>query len=316
VFIRKPLFPDEHRPEMFHGFCNVGDQLFKPKLKNITRSFLSCWGCFFLLLSMCCCLACGNQDREVIATIGKRQITRKQLEEKIKQYQTAFSHAAPQENITPTELSRFFLDQMIDETLLEMEGRRRGLANKEDNPQEIIRKTMIDLGRGISYPSTQEALAYYRKHKESYQVLWRYKITQILVADEHLAWELKEKIEKHQLTMAEAARKYSLGEEASRGGQVGTMELHDFLPEIAKVIPHLKPAQLSPVIHSPYGYHLVRLDQVLPAGTLPFSAVENKVKDELYARKLRKHFSQWLTEARIRYQVIIQPSPLEVDNEK
>jgi peptidyl-prolyl cis-trans isomerase C len=205
---------------------------------------------------------------------------------------------------------------MIDETLLVMEGQRRGLAGKEDDPREIIRKTMIDLGRDISYPSTQEALTYYRKHKESYRVPQRYNITQILVGDEHLAWELKEKIEKHQLTMADAARKYSLGEEAARGGQVETMELHNFLPEIAKVIPHLKPAQLSPVIHSPYGWHLIRLEQVLPAGVLPFSAVENKAKDELYARKLRKHFSHWLAEAKTRYQVVIQLPPLEADNEK
>ncbi len=286
------------------------------KSKNVTRLFLSCWGCFFLLLGMLSCPACGSRDQEVLATIGKRQITRKQLEERIKQYRTTFSHAAPQENSTPAKLERFFLDQMIEETLLEMEGRRRGLADRDDAPQEIIRKTMIALGQGISYPSRQEALTYYQKHKASYRVPQRYSITQILVADEHLAWELKEKIEKHQLTMAEAARKYSLGGESAGGGQVEPMELHDFLPEIAKIIPHLKPAQLSPVIHSPYGYHLVRLEQVLPAGVLPFSAVENKVKDELYARKLRKHFNQWLTEAKIRYQVVIQPPLLEAVNEK
>jgi len=301
---------------MFYDFCDVSNQFFELKSKNATHLFLSCWGCFFLLLGIFFCSACGNRDQEVIATIGKRQITRKQLEERIKQYRTTFSHAAPQENITPAKLRHFFLDQMVDETLLEMEGRRRGLADKEDTLQEIIRKTMVDLGKSIIYPSTQEALTYYQEHKELYRVPRRYNITQILVADEHLAWELKEKIEKHQLTISAAARKYSLAEEASRGGRVEGMDIHAFLPEIAKVIPHLKPTQLSPVIHSPYGWHLIRLEQVLPAGVLPFSAVENKVKDELYARKLRKHFSHWLAEAKTRYQVVIQLPPLEADNEK
>ncbi|MCK4378761.1 MAG: peptidyl-prolyl cis-trans isomerase, partial [Deltaproteobacteria bacterium] len=272
--------------------------------------------CLLLLLSMFFCSACENRGQEVVATIGKQQITKKQLAARIQQYKTVFSHAAPQETVTPAELKRFFLDQIIDETLIAMEGRKRGLAVKEDNLEQLIRKTMIDLGRSISYPSRQEALEYYRKHKKNYLVHKRYETTQILVVDEHLAWELKEKIEKHQLSMEEAARKYSIGEEASQGGHLQAMKLNDFLPEIAKIIPRLKPAQVSPVIHSPYGYHLLRLEHILPAGFETFSEVENKVKDELYTLKLRNHFSQWLAEARVRYQVSIQASQLEAVNEK
>lgn len=280
------------------------------------RFSLFCCGCFFLLLSIFLCPACEKQDQEVVATVGKQQITKNQVEERIKKYKADFSHAAPQETVTPAELKRFFLDQIIDETLIEMEGRKKGLAGKEDNPEQLVRKTMVYLGREIRYPSRLEALEYYQKHKKSYTVPARYEIIQILVADEHLAWELKDKIEKHQLSMEDAAGKYSLGEEASQGGHLPAMELKDFLPEIAKVIPRLKPAQVSPVIHSPYGYHLLKLEHFMPAGLLPFSEVENKVKDDLYALKLRKHFSKWLAEARERYQVTIQASQLEAVNEK
>jgi len=272
----------------------VFDRLSYRRLKTAIRFSLYNSCCLLLLLSMCFCSACENQGQEIVATIGKQQITRKQLEARIQKYKTAFFHAAPQKTNTPAELKRFFLDQIIDETLIAMEGRKRGLAVKEDNLEQLIRKTMIDLGRAISYPSRQEALEYYQKHKKNYLVHKRYEITQILVADEHLAWELKEKIEKQQLSMEEAARKYSIGE----------------------IIPRLKPAQVSPVIHSPYGYHLLRLEHPLPAGLLPFSEVENKVKDELYTLKLRNHFRQWLAEARVRYQVSIQASQLEAVNEK
>jgi hypothetical protein len=262
------------------------------------------------------CSACENRGQEIIATVGEQQITKKQLEARIQKYKTAFSHAAPQETVTPAELKHFFIDQIIDETLIAMEGRKRGLAVKKDNLEQLIRKTMIDLGRAISYPSRQEALEYYRKHKKDYLVHKRYETTQILVADEHLAWELKEKIEKHQLSMEETARKYSIGAEASCGGHLQPMRLNDFITEIAKIIPRLKPAQVSPVIHSPYGYHLLQLNHILPAGFETFSEVENKVKDELYALKLRNHFSQWLAEARVRYQVTIQASQSEEVNEK
>ncbi len=273
--------------------------------------------CYFLLfLSIFFCSACENQDQEVVATVGEQQITKKQVEERIKNYKVDYSHAAPQETVTPAELKHFFLDQIIDEILIEMEGRKKGLAAKGDNSEQIIRKTMVYLGSKISYPSRLEALEYYQKHKKSYTIPKRYEIIQILVADEHLAWELKDKIEKHQLSMEEAARKHSIGEEASQDGHLQAMELNDFLPEIAKIISRLKPAQISPVIHSPYGYHLLRLEHLIPAGLLPFPEVENKVKDELYALKLRNHFSQWLAEARVRYQVTIKESQLEAVNEK
>ncbi len=294
---------------MFHKLTQL-------KSETVIRSF--CYhSCFFLLLlGISLNSACEKRGQEIIATVGEQQITKKQLEERIQKYKADFSHAAPQENVTPAELKQFILDQLIDETLIVMEGRKRGLAVKEDNLEQLIRKTMIDLGRKVSYPSRQETLEYYRKHKKNYLVHKRYETTQILVADEHLAWELKEKIEKQQLSMEEAAKKYSLGEEASQGGHLPVMQLHDFLPEIAKIIPQLKPDQISPAIHSPYGYHLMRLDHLLPAGFETFSEVENKVKDELYALKLRNHFSQWLAEARVRYQVTIPAPYLEAVNEK
>ena len=262
------------------------------------------------------CSACENRGQEIIATIGTQQITKKQLEARIQQYKAAFPHASQQETVTPAELKHFFLEQIIDETLITMAGRKKGLAVKKDNREQLVRKTMVYLGRQVNYPSKQEALEYYRKHKKNYLVHKRYETTQILVADEHLAWELKEKIEQHQLSMEEAARKYSLGEETSCGGHLQPMKLDDFIDEIAKVIPRLKPAQVSTVIHSPYGYHLLQLNHILPAGFETFSKVENKVKDELYALKLRNHFSQWLAEARVQYQIIIQPSYLKAVNEK
>lgn len=294
----------------------VFDRLSCRRLKATIRFSLYHSCCILLLLSIFFCSACKNRGQEIIATIGKQQITEKQLEERIRKYKDTFSHATLQENITPAELKRFFLDQIINETLIVMEGRKRGLTVKKDNREQLIRKTMIDLGRKVSYPSRQEALEYYQKHKKNYLVHKRYETTQILVADEHLAWELKEKIEKYQLSMEEAARKYSIGEEASCGGHLQPMRLNDFIDEIAKIIPQLKTAQVSPVIHSPYGYHLLQLNRILPAGFETFSEVENKVKDELYALKLRNHFSQWLAEARIRYQVTIQPSCVEAVNEK
>lgn len=286
------------------------------QFRTVIQSFVYHACCIFLLLGIAFNSACEKKEQNIIATIGEQQITKKQLEESIRKYKAAFVHTTQPETVTPAELKRFILDQLIDNALIAREGRKRGLAVKGESREQLIRKTMIELGRKVNYPSNQEALEYYRKHKKLYLVHTRYDISQILVADEHLAWELKEKIEKHRLSMGEAAKKYSLGEEASAGGHLEPMKLKDFIADLAKVIPHLKPGQLSPVIHTPYGYHLLQLNRILPAGLEPFATVQNKVKDELYAQKLREHFKQWLAEARIHYRVTINESELEAVNEK
>jgi len=119
-------------------------------LKTVIRlSFYhSC--CLLLLLSIFFCSACENRGQEIIAIIGKQQITKKQLGERIQKYKDTFSHATPQESITPAELKRFFLDQIINETLIVIEGRKRGFTVRKDNLEQLIRKTMIDLGREVS----------------------------------------------------------------------------------------------------------------------------------------------------------------------
>ncbi|MBW1646458.1 MAG: peptidyl-prolyl cis-trans isomerase [Deltaproteobacteria bacterium] len=256
--------------------------------------FLPVWG-LLLLLAVAGCR--GNRD--VVATVGSQQITRTELDALRKNYQAAFAHAAPLAKTAVADLENLLLSERIEQLLLIQEGRRRGLTVKDSHDQTaFLRATLSALGREVAYPSYQEALSYYRQHPREFTVPRRYQVTHLLLGTEHQAWEIREKIAGGKMTMAAAARRFSRGAAASRGGRLLPMSLEDFLPEISKVLARLAVGQLSQVIHSPYGYHLVRLEKSLPAGTLPFEQVENQIKDELYCQALRRHLQEWLTAAK------------------
>lgn len=248
--------------------------------------------------------ACNSRDH-VVATVGDQRIMQTELEKRLQDYQADYPHTTSRDPADAAALEAFLLDQIIDETLLALEGKQRGLDTGEEEQGELAHKTMIALGKEVSYPSHQETLDYYHSHEKEFTLQKRYQVTHILLADEHRAWELKEEIEAGRLSMEDAASQYSQGEEAERKGQLQPMTLDDFLPEIAAIIPRLRAGAISPVIHTPYGYHLLRVDQSLPAGPLPFATVENRVKDTLYALKLRLHYENWLKASRNRYHVTI-----------
>ncbi len=271
------------------------------------RRFFLAAGILSLLLTAGC-----YERREVVATVGRHEITRSELSALIQDYRKAFAAGTPREKIPTASLMNLFLAEKIEALLLQEEGRHRGLRPRGQDAAgqtSLLRETLSQLGREVEYPSFQDARDYYRRHQEDFQVPKRYQVRHLLLASEHQAWEIREKVLKGELTLDAAARRFSLGAAASRGGQLPPMTLHDFLPEISRVLSRLEVGHLSRVIPSPYGYHLLRLEKQLPAGTLPFSRVENQIKDELYCRALRRHFQKWLTAAKKRYKITYNLSP-------
>ncbi|MFV2002241.1 MAG: peptidylprolyl isomerase, partial [Paracoccaceae bacterium] len=62
------------------------------------------------------------------------------------------------------------------------------------------------------------------------------------------------------LNFARAAREYSQAPEAARGGSLGWREASQFPPEIRKKLLALRPGQISDVMRSSFGFHIIRLD--------------------------------------------------------
>jgi peptidyl-prolyl cis-trans isomerase SurA len=71
--------------------------------------------------------------------------------------------------------------------------------------------------------------------------------------------EIKQKIESKQATFEDMARQYSNDGSASKGGDLGWLYPGDALPEFENPMNALKPGEISDVVKTPFGLHLIQV---------------------------------------------------------
>jgi peptidyl-prolyl cis-trans isomerase SurA len=71
--------------------------------------------------------------------------------------------------------------------------------------------------------------------------------------------EIRAKIESKQATFEDMARQYSADGSAAKGGDLGWLYPGDTVPEFETVMNALKPGEVSAVVKSPFGLHLIQV---------------------------------------------------------
>ncbi len=101
------------------------------------------------------------------------------------------------------------------------------------------------------------------------------------------------------LDFAEQARLYSQDGSASKGGVLGWLSPGDTVPEFERAMDELKTGELSPVVQSPFGMHLI---QVQERRERDVSAERQRAvaRQAIRERKLDEAYQDWLRQLRDR----------------
>ncbi len=75
------------------------------------------------------------------------------------------------------------------------------------------------------------------------------------------ATELRDSILHHNASLEELARQYSDAPSASRGGELPMVPTTDLLPAYGAAASALEPGELSEIVDTPQGFHIIRLNQ-------------------------------------------------------
>ena len=106
---------------------------------------------------------------------------------------------------------------------------------------------------------------------------------------------------------AALARSQSEGAGASEGGDIGWIKPESLPDSLARVAATLKKGELSQPVRTNLGYHLVRAEDRKGGERLPFAAVSEKARDELYNKTLQERFAKWLkTDLRKKHRVEVK----------
>jgi peptidyl-prolyl cis-trans isomerase C len=101
------------------------------------------------------------------------------------------------------------------------------------------------------------------------------------------------------------AQKDSNCPSAKNGGDLGTMPKGSFVPEFEKAAYALKPGQMSDVVETEYGYHIIKLIAHNDANTVSFEKAKDQITKALTDKQkedvVANYFQQIKKEADIKY---------------
>ena len=166
--------------------------------------------------------------------------------------------------------------------------------------REINSKVMI---------SDQEIGEYYNRHRDEYEGKEAVRIKQILLlipknADEETKAGIRNEAQQILNRAASGepfdllAMKYSQGPEAQQGGDIGFIEKGVIIPEVEKAAFSLPLEQISNVIESSLGFHIIKVIDKRGAGLKKIESVREEIKTKLEDEKLEKKYDEWISAVR------------------
>jgi len=87
-------------------------------------------------------------------------------------------------------------------------------------------------------------------------------------------------------------------DEASKqdGGMLGDLHPDSTLPEIAAVMVKLNEGETSNIFQSPFGYHILKLDEIIPSTLIPFEEAQSDILNMLMKRETQILFKKYLVD--------------------
>ena len=82
------------------------------------------------------------------------------------------------------------------------------------------------------------------------------------------------------------------------GGDLGMFKKGEMLPEIEATVTKMKPGEISELVVTKAGIHIIKLEESSVGKPKPFEEVKTEIEDALYRKKSEERFNQWLADLR------------------
>lgn len=264
------------------------------------KALACCWGALLIGAGP----ALGGE--EIAAVVNGQEISQRQLVE------------ALLERVGPGLLEQLIRETLVQQALAQKKLRvepqavearvaefKRQFGSEPEFQEWLMQRgiTLISLRKQVEMDLGVEALVraevkiseaeLQREHERLHR---RVQARHIVVTTESEAQELRRQLLAG-ADFAELARKFSIDEGTRRrGGELGLVSYDAFQPAFAEALFSLKVGELSQVVHSPGGYHLILVERIEPAPPLD-AAAKAELRDRLIQERVAEKKESWLREA-------------------
>lgn len=259
----------------------------------------------------------GGMSAEKIKSIQTRALAI--LVEKELQYQDALAKGLkPDDKAVDAEFNRV-VARFNGRSEFEKAIKKAGFSEKllrrfiaRDLLSEKIRKQEVDDRVGISEAAIRE---YYETNKSRYMKPVEYRASTILVKVDPASTteeraKLKERAEVLLKKIQDGADfgqlAYDNSDDMSRikGGDMGFFHTGRTVPEFEEAVKKLKIGEVSGVIESMYGYHLIKLTEKKEPRQLPYEEVKDKIRTQQIEKEKKQLFDAWMAGLRAKAKIV------------
>lgn len=278
-----------------------------------TYRFLAVWIAVFLIFSS---LGCGEKkdDPEILVEIGSIRITVDDFEDRISNLPTRYRRMV---NNRRDE----YLQEYINDMLLYRAAKGAGVHNKEDvrkliaqaRKKIIISRFLKDEVEDRIGVSEEEVIDYYENNASEFLSPATMRLSHILVQSREEAESLLKQLDDGAV-FESLARAKSVDPSAQRGGDVGFFPKGQLMPEFEKAINTLEVGDISGVVETNLGYHIIKLTAREEPKPVPVEQVEEHIRKKLYRQEKQYLFNKLLNDLRENVTIKINEEALAAKN--
>ncbi len=249
------------------------------------KKFITTITLFGVLLTVNLLYAQDAEDK-VLATISGLEIKQSLLDNIIEDMPPQY-----QQHMNKPESRKQILDKVIQMKLLSAEAyhlmldKQPNIQDKiESTTEQILASAYIRHIQSSITISDKEVKKYYKKNPEKFKAPEQIRASHVLVKTEDDAKIVLYEINNGK-DFAQLAKEKSFDTNKEQGGDLGWFARGRMLPEFEEVAFKMKKGEISDIVKTSFGFHIIKLIDKKEAGIVSFDDVKQYVKATMIQEK-------------------------------
>ena len=223
---------------------------------------------------------------------------------------------------------RDFLDNyVITREVLYQESKQKGLdQNKEivTKVEDFKRAMVIDalleeVLKGKGEVSENEVQKYYKENENRFTEPQEIKIRHIVVNSDPILKEVLTKLARGE-SFENLAFTYNIDKSRENGGDLGYIRRGQLAPSFTQfeetAFSLRERGEVSEIVKTPFGYHLIQLVERRGTALKPFNQVKEKIRSFLQTKKRQDAYLEYVKEAKSRAKIIVNEKLWDEEEKK
>ena len=271
--------------------------------------------CLCLLLFVCACAK--KEDSKVLVTIDNDKMTVQEFNKELDKIPVNMKML-----VATQSGKKSYLDKLVVKKLLLREAGKEKMDTEKEfqerladiKDQLLIESLLKKKIAADAKISDDDLKKYYEANKESFKREREISTRHILLKTEEEAKQVQGKLIKGE-DFIELAKKYSIDPNAgATGGEIGFHPKGSLVPEYeAAAFKLTKVGQVSGIIKTQFGYHIIRLEGTKPPSYVPFDEVKDFIKQKILQEKQSELLEKYIESLKKSAKITINEALLNED---